>query len=87
MSTLSYTRSLERLLTVLPRLRLFERGECNYQDLFTGPVITYESNILFELRFMVDTGVSLPSEPQLAFNKLVVIGRRNELDRGPWWSL
>ncbi|KAF8603753.1 delta DNA polymerase, partial [Ceratobasidium sp. AG-I] len=33
------------------------RGECNYQNMFTGPVITYESNIAYELRFMVDTKV------------------------------
>ncbi|CAE6417480.1 unnamed protein product [Rhizoctonia solani] len=34
--------------------RLFDRGECNYQGLFNGPITTYESNMPFELRFMVD---------------------------------
>ncbi|CAE6528011.1 unnamed protein product [Rhizoctonia solani] len=39
----------------VPKVRgLFERGECDYQGLFNGPVITYESNMPFELRFMVD---------------------------------
>ncbi|PPQ66648.1 hypothetical protein CVT26_009402 [Gymnopilus dilepis] len=33
------------------------RGECDYQDLFDGIVQTYESNIVFTLRFMIDTKV------------------------------
>ncbi|KAG8749175.1 DNA-directed DNA polymerase delta [Ceratobasidium sp. 428] len=44
-------------LIVFVPLRLFERGECSYQDLFTGPVLTYESNIAYELRFMIDTHI------------------------------
>ncbi|KAJ1306779.1 hypothetical protein OPQ81_007765 [Rhizoctonia solani] len=39
----------------VPKVRgLFERGECDYQGLFNGPATTYESNMPFELRFMVD---------------------------------
>lgn len=37
--------------------RIFERGETNFRGLFSGPVTTYESNIPFILRFMIDTGV------------------------------
>jgi DNA polymerase delta subunit 1 len=42
----------------LPTVRgLFERGELNFRDLFTDPVITYESNIPYVLRFLIDTKV------------------------------
>jgi DNA polymerase delta subunit 1 len=43
----------------LPKVRgLFERGELQFRDLFPEPITTYESNIIFVLRFMVDTKVS-----------------------------
>jgi hypothetical protein len=38
---------------------LFERGECTWNDLFTGIVPTFESNIAYTLRFMIDTKVCL----------------------------
>ncbi|KDQ61581.1 hypothetical protein JAAARDRAFT_31037 [Jaapia argillacea MUCL 33604] len=42
----------------LPKVRgIFERGECNFRDLFPGVVATYESNIVFTLRYMIDTKV------------------------------
>ncbi|EIM86884.1 uncharacterized protein STEHIDRAFT_79581, partial [Stereum hirsutum FP-91666 SS1] len=42
----------------LPRVRgVFERGECSFRDLFKGIVSTYESNIAYTLRFMIDTKV------------------------------
>ena len=37
--------------------RLFDRGECSYEGLFDGEIPTYESNIVFTLRFMIDTKV------------------------------
>jgi DNA polymerase delta subunit 1 len=37
--------------------RIFERGETTFRGLFSGPVLTYESNIPFILRFMIDTNV------------------------------
>jgi len=37
-------------------LRLFD-GQCNFRELFDGPVPTFESNIVFVLRFMIDTKV------------------------------
>ncbi|KAI0295971.1 hypothetical protein BC826DRAFT_1006478 [Russula brevipes] len=37
--------------------RIFERGETDFRGLFSGPVTTFESNIPFILRFMIDTGV------------------------------
>ncbi|KAF9054588.1 DNA polymerase family B-domain-containing protein [Panaeolus papilionaceus] len=44
-------------LIMIATLRLFEKGECNYRDLFPGIYATYESNIAFNLRFMIDTKV------------------------------
>ncbi|TRM65265.1 DNA polymerase family B-domain-containing protein [Schizophyllum amplum] len=44
----------------LPRCRgVFERGECDFNNLFPlgDPVKTYESNIAYTLRFMIDTHV------------------------------
>ncbi|KAG2070221.1 hypothetical protein BDR04DRAFT_1100449 [Suillus decipiens] len=44
----------------LPKIRgLFERGECGFRDFFpTGqPCATFESNIVYTLRFMIDTKV------------------------------
>ncbi|KII85833.1 hypothetical protein PLICRDRAFT_144471 [Plicaturopsis crispa FD-325 SS-3] len=42
----------------IPQVRgIFERGECNFQDLFPNPISTYESNIVYTLRFMIDTKV------------------------------
>lgn len=41
--------------------RLFEKNQCDFQGLFVNPegagYQTYESNIVFPLRFMIDTGV------------------------------
>ena len=46
-------------MVVFGFIRVFERGECRYKDLFKGEVSTYESNIPYILRFMIDTKVSL----------------------------
>lgn len=35
----------------------FERGEFSFDNFFTGPQMTFESNIAYELRFMIDSGV------------------------------
>ena len=38
--------------------RVFERDQCSYQDLFSaGGTMTFESNIAYTLRFMIDTKV------------------------------
>lgn len=43
----------------LPSVRgLFDRGEAQYGDFFQGITSTYESNIVFTLRFMIDTNVT-----------------------------
>lgn len=39
-------------------LRLFERGEWNFRGLFKEETPTYESNVPFTLRFMIDTKVN-----------------------------
>lgn len=44
-------------LTFQPNLRVFERGECLYKGLFSE-TLTYESNMPYTLRFMIDTKVS-----------------------------
>ncbi|KAH9995602.1 delta DNA polymerase [Russula vinacea] len=42
----------------VPRVRgIFEKGETDFRGLFSGPITTFESNIPFILRFMIDTGV------------------------------
>ena len=38
-------------------LRAFENGEVNFRGLFSGPLTTFESNIPYTLRFMIDTKV------------------------------
>ena len=37
--------------------RIFERGECNFMDLFGSSISTFESNIVYTLRFMIDAKV------------------------------
>ena len=37
--------------------RVFEKAQCSYQELFNGVVSTFESNIVYTLRFMIDTKV------------------------------
>ncbi|SGY32734.1 BQ5605_C002g01405 [Microbotryum silenes-dioicae] len=46
-------------LRAYPKVRgAFERGEVNFRELFTGEaVMTYESNIAYTLRFMIDHGI------------------------------
>lgn len=39
-------------------VRLFERAQIDFRDMFTQEVMTYESNIAYTLRFMIDTKVS-----------------------------
>lgn len=36
-------------------IRAFERGEVNFRDLFDEAKLTFESNIAYTLRFMIDT--------------------------------
>jgi hypothetical protein len=38
---------------------MFEKGEVNFRDLFSA-AITYESNIAYTLRFMIDTNARAP---------------------------
>ena len=40
---------------LLSFLRVFENGEVSFRGLFSGPVTTFESNIPYTLRFMIDT--------------------------------
>jgi len=48
---------------LLARARVaFEQGEVQFLDMFQGPTLTFESNIQFLLRFMIDTKVP-PQHP------------------------
>ena len=38
---------------------MFERAQLNYKDMFEQEVTTYESNIAYTLRFMIDTKVTI----------------------------
>jgi DNA polymerase delta subunit 1 len=38
--------------------RAFERGQIDFNGLFPPEIMTYESNIAYTLRFMIDTKVS-----------------------------
>lgn len=56
-------------LTIVLCLRIFERGECHFNDLFkTESVTTFESNIAYVLRFMIDAKVRL-------IPKLIIVSR------------
>jgi DNA polymerase delta subunit 1 len=58
---------------VLPRARsVLEQGEVQFLDMFNGPTLTFESNIAFLLRFMIDTKVP-PTNSELT------VDCRNEL--------
>ena len=37
---------------------MFERGEVTYENMFNGEIPTFESNMPYILRFMIDTKVS-----------------------------
>ncbi|KAF8972660.1 ribonuclease H-like domain-containing protein [Flammula alnicola] len=58
--TLTDPKSVPKIrdeLTMAVSLRIFDRGECDFQGLFDGVIPTFESNIVFTLRFMIDTKV------------------------------
>ena len=61
-------------------LRIFERGDCSYSDLFKAAIPTYESNILYRLRFMIDTRVSIVVGAGIS-NHDIATGCWHELDR------
>lgn len=43
----------------LASLRAFERGQIDFHGLFPPEILTYESNIAYTMRFMIDTKVSI----------------------------
>lgn len=48
---------ISRAPSSYPPTRIFERGQCSYQDFFGATLTTFESNIAYTLRFMIDTKV------------------------------
>ena len=67
-----HTQSLTSLL------RIFERGECTFQG-FEDVTATYESNMPFILRFMIDTKVRNIGFQFGPMPEIMVTGCRNEL--------
>ncbi len=62
---------------MLARARIvFEQGEVQFLDMFQGPTLTFESNIQFLLRFMIDTKVLKTLERV----RLLMLDCRYELD-------
>ncbi len=45
------------MLTYLPA-QIFKRGQCDYRNTFTSPERTYEADVPYSLRYMLDTEVS-----------------------------
>src|SRR5271170_8311837 len=59
---------------VLPRARVvFEQGEVQFLDMFQGPTLTFESNIQFLLRFMIDTKVPPTKHTHLGWAVLMCV--------------
>jgi len=63
---------------MLARARsMFEQGEVQFLDMFQGPTLTFESNIAFLLRFMIDTKVTFPDNPTFSprfVSDMLVVG-------------
>jgi DNA polymerase delta subunit 1 len=59
---------LARLETMadLSSAGILDRGEFEFRGMFNGPTTSYESNIAYTLRFMIDTKV-LPKLPPCSF--------------------
>lgn len=74
-------------LKAYPKVRnAFERGEVSFRNLFDGKALTtYESNIAYTLRFMIDHQAG--SELDVRRSRLMLMpmlycpDHRNELDR------
>jgi len=67
----------------LPKVRaMFEKGEVQFHDLFPEGVTTYESNIAYTLRFMIDCKVRLCCLKPVVFDSSLTgtPGCRDELD-------
>jgi hypothetical protein len=74
-------------LLTLPRYpRVFEKGDCSFQD-FGGIVPTFESNIVYPLRFMIDRNVRTPLAYPAADSKSSRLGCWYELDRSSSWQI
>ena len=59
---------------VLARARsVLEQGEVQFLDMFNGPTLTFESNIAFLLRFMIDTKVTHLSFPTHIYTLLLFL--------------
>lgn len=67
-------QSVPSYLPPISFLRLFERGEFHFNGLFGAETQTFESNIGYTLRFMIDTKVLhnvISSKPDLIVEQVV----------------
>jgi DNA polymerase delta subunit 1 len=55
--SLSRVKDKSTLLSRADQARAFERSQINYNDLFPPEIMTFESNLAYTLRFMIDTKV------------------------------
>ena len=63
---------------LLARARVaFEQGDVQFLDMFQGPTLTFESNIQFLLRFMIDTKV--PPSSSISLSRLLTSDCWDEL--------
>ena len=68
------------------RSRVFERGMLQFRDLQLGTA-TFESNIPYTLRFMIDTKVSAMCAIVGCMANDMMPASRHELDRSPCWAI
>jgi len=76
---------------MLMEVRAFERGQIDFNGLFPPEIMTYESNIAYTMRFMIDTKVSclIPESHSKAHVQVVgmnwveIEGGKYEVHEGP----
>lgn len=62
----------------IARLRsIFERGDINFNNMFPPQYMTYESNIPYVLRFMIDASITGMSWIKLPKTKYLIINEKN----------
>ncbi|KAF8726461.1 hypothetical protein AX14_007849 [Amanita brunnescens Koide BX004] len=63
----------------LPKVRgLFEGGECSFQNLFDGIMPTFESNVAYPLRFMIDTKLVGMNWVEVPAGKYKIVKQNNK---------
>ncbi|KAK2465669.1 hypothetical protein APHAL10511_002213 [Amanita phalloides] len=58
--------------------RVFEAGECAFEDFFSDKVPTYESNVAYTLRFMIDTKLVGMNWIQVPAGKYKIVSEKSK---------